>query len=319
MTRVVFMGTPEFAVPSLGALVDGGYEVAAAFTQPDRPSGRHHALTICPVKRFCQPRGIPVFQFERVRRPEGIEAMRGLAPDLIVTAAFGQILPQALLDIPRLGTVNVHASLLPKYRGAAPINWCIIEGETVAGVTTMLTDAGIDTGDILMRRSIEILPGETAGELTVRLSELGADLLIETFRALESGVCPRIAQDPGGASYQPTLTKETGRIDFAQPARRVVNLVRGVNPWPGAYAALPGGAPLKVWVAVEAADADLKGGPGEVLASGPRRGLIVGCGDGTAVEFTEIQAPGGKRMPADAYLRGKPIPAGTMLNEVPCG
>ncbi len=309
--RIVFMGTPEFAVPSLRALIDAGYNVVGAFTQPDRPSGRGNKMTACPVKLLAGAHGIPVFQFERVRRPDGLAAMKELAPDLVVTAAFGQILSQALLDIPKLGTVNVHASLLPKYRGAAPINWCIIQGETVSGVTTMMTDAGIDTGDMLLQRSLPIEPEETAGELTPRLAALGAELLIETIQAIESGSCPRTKQDETQMSHQPMLKKELGLIDFHLDARRIVNLVRGVNPWPGAYAMLPEGA-LKVWAA-RTVRCDFPGEPGEVVQSSAKQGLIVRCRGG-AVELIEIQAPNARRMAAKAYLMGKTIEVGTVLN-----
>lgn len=311
--RIAFMGTPEFAVPSLSALVDGGYPVIAAFTQPDRPSGRGHRLSACPVKQFAESRGIPVYQFERVRRPDGMAAMRELAPDLIVTAAFGQILPQALLDIPKLGTVNVHASLLPKFRGAAPINWCIIMGETVAGVTTMLTDAGIDTGDMLLREQIDILPDETAGELTERLSDVGARVLIRTLEGLMAGTVAPVKQDESLMSHQPMLKKELGRIDFGADARTIVNLVRGVTPWPGAFAMMPDGGVLKV-LRAKAVECDEAGRPGEVVTSSARAGLIVRCGDG-CVELVEIQAPGSKRMPAKAYLMGKQIAVGTVFND----
>ncbi len=311
--RIAFMGTPDFAVPSLAALVEGGYPVIAAFTQPDRPSGRGHKLQACPVKVYAEQQHIPVFQFERVRRPDGMAAMRELSPDLIVTAAFGQILPQALLDIPKLGTVNVHASLLPRYRGAAPINWCIIEGETVSGVTTMLTDAGIDTGDMLLSEEVEIGPEETAGELTERLSHVGARVLIKTLEGLLAGSVRPVKQDESQMSHQPMMKKELGRIDFHVDARTIVNLVRGVTPWPGAYAMLPDGGALKVLVA-RASDCDATGKPGEVVASGPKQGLVVRCGGG-CVELIEIQAPGSKRMAAKAFLLGKQLPVGTVLND----
>jgi len=211
--RIAFMGTPQFAVPPLRALLDAGYGVVGAFTQPDRPAGRGHRVAMCPVKEFALSRGVPVFQFERIRRPDGLECLKNLAPDLCVTAAFGQILSQALLDVPKWGTVNVHASLLPKYRGAAPINWCILNGETKTGVTTMLTDAGIDTGDMLLSRETEIGEMETAGELTERLSELGAELLIETLdKYLRGEIAPR-KQNPEEATHQPMLKKEMGIID----------------------------------------------------------------------------------------------------------
>lgn len=304
------MGTPEFAVPSLRALVEAGYEVAGVFTQPDRPAGRGKKLSACPVKQYAQENGLKVFQFERLRRPEGVEALRALEPDMVVTAAFGQILSQALLDIPRLGTVNVHASLLPGHRGAAPVNWCIIAGESVSGVTTMLTDAGLDTGDILLKRSTPIGEEETAGELTERLAQLGAQLLIETIRGIESGSITPVKQDEARASYEPMLKKETGRINFELPAREIVNLVRGVNPWPGAWTGFMGGQ-LKIWRA-RAVEAPRPGLPGEVLLANAKSGLVVACGQG-ALEVIEMQAPNARRMTARAYLAGKQIDEGTRL------
>lgn len=304
------MGTPEFAVPSLRALVEAGYEVAGVFTQPDRPAGRGKKLSACPVKQYAQENGLKVFQFERLRRPEGVEALRALEPDMVVTAAFGQILSQALLDIPRLGTVNVHASLLPGHRGAAPVNWCIIAGESVSGVTTMLTDAGLDTGDILLKRSTPVGEEETAGELTGRLAQLGAQLLIETIRGIEAGSITPVKQDEARASYEPMLKKETGRINFELPAREIVNLVRGVNPWPGAWTGFMGGQ-LKIWRA-RAVEAPRSGLPGEVLLANAKSGLVVACGQG-ALEVIEMQAPNARRMTARAYLAGKQIDEGTRL------
>lgn len=307
--RIVFMGTPAFAVPSLAALLDHGYEVVAAVTQPDRPSGRGNKLTACPVKELAVSHGVPVLQFERIRRQEGLDALRALSPDLFVTAAFGQILSQKVLDIPQMGTVNVHASLLPAYRGPAPINWCIIEGETDTGVTTMMTDAGIDTGDILLQRQTPIGLEETAGELTERLASLGADLLIETLRRMADGTCPRIPQDEALASRHPMLDKAHGRIDWTQSATDIANLVRGVNPWPGAWTALPDGGTLKIWQAQAGLG---MGEPGQILFADGRRGMAVACGEG-ALTILEMQAPGSRRMAAADYLRGHPIDSGLRL------
>ena len=311
--RVVFMGTPDFAVPSFKALVARGYQVVGAFTQPDRPAGRGHKLAACPVKAEALAAGVPVFQFEKIRSEEGVAQLQALAPDVCVTAAFGQILSQKVLDIPKIGTVNVHASLLPAYRGAAPVNWCLIEGETVTGVTTMMTDKGIDTGDILLQRETEIGPEETAGQLLVRLSETGAALLIETLKKIESGSCPRNPQDTARASYFPMLKKETGLIDFTMSPERIVNLARGLNPWPGAYALLPEGA-LKVRKARPVAVSH-SAQPGLILEASAKKGLVVACGGG-AVEILEMQAPNGKPMSAKAYLAGKILPVGLVLNEV---
>ena len=230
--RIVFLGTPDFGVPSLKALVEAGHDVVGVFTQPDKPKGRGNKMLPSPVKVCAQGFGIPVFQPVKIR-VDGVEDLRALAPDLCVTAAFGQILSQEVLDIPKIGTVNVHSSLLPKYRGSAPINWAVMEGETVTGVTTMMTDNGLDTGDILLKREVPILPGETAEELTLRLAPIGAELLIETVRRLEAGDCPREKQNEAEASYFPMLKKEMGDIDWNLPAEKIVNLVRGLTPWPG--------------------------------------------------------------------------------------
>ena len=308
--RIVFMGTPQFAVPSLEALVENGYEVVGVVTQPDRPVGRGKKIEETPVKICAKAHDIPVYQFERLRRKEGCECLENLAPDLCVTAAFGQILSQRLLDIPKMGTVNVHASLLPAYRGSAPINWCIYNGEKYAGVTTMMTDAGIDTGDMLLRCETEILPDETAGELTERLSHMGAKLLIETLRAIEQGNCPRTKQDDALSSHQPMIEKEMARIDWTKSAQEICNAVRAFNPWPGAFTALGEGV-MKVWMA-QCEPNGLQGKPGEVLVSSAKQGLVVACGKG-AVRIVEMQAPNAKRMQAKAYLAGKSIPEGTIL------
>ena len=311
--RIAFMGTPEFAVPSLTALLDAGYEVVGVFTQPDRPSGRGNKLTACPVKQLAVSRGIPVFQFEKIRRREGREALEALHPDLCVTAAFGQILSQRILDIPPLGTVNVHASLLPAYRGSAPINWCIALGEKVAGVTTMFTDIGIDTGDMALRAETGIGPLETAGELTERLSHLGAQVLLDTLRAIERGDCPRVKQDEEKMSHQPMLSREDGKIDWTMSAREIGCRVRGFNPWPGTFTTCEGGT-MKLWLAREAEGDPRTGAPGEVLEASAKKGLFIACGSGV-LEVLELQAPGAKRMQAKSYLMGKTIPVGTLLGK----
>ncbi len=308
--RIVFMGTPQFAVPSLEALVENGYEVVGVVTQPDRPVGRGKKIEETPVKICAKAHGIPVYQFERLRRKEGREALEALAPDLCVTAAFGQILSQRLLDIPKMGTVNVHASLLPEYRGSAPINWAIYYGEKTAGVTTMLTDAGIDTGDMLLRSETQIGENETAGELTERLSKMGAQLLIETLRAMEEGNCPREKQDEAKSSHQPMIEKEMARVDWTRSAQEIANAVRAFNPWPGAFTNMGEGV-MKIWMA-RAEETELTGKPGEVLVSGAKQGLVVACGKG-ALRIEEMHAPNAKRMQAKAYLAGKTIPVGTIL------
>ena len=304
------MGTPEFAVPSLEALIGAGYEVVAAVTQPDRPVGRNKTLTPPPVKVCAQAHGVPVLQFERIRRKEGREALTALQPDLFVTAAFGQILSKAVLDIPRLGTINVHASLLPQYRGSAPINWCIVSGEKKAGVTTMMTNEGIDTGDMLLRDEVEIGENETAEELTERLSSLGAQTLLRTLRALEEGTLVRTPQNEAEASYQPMLSREMGEMDWSRSAQQLHDQVRGLYPWPGAYTTMDSGV-LKVWVS-RISDMKTDAAPGAVVKADAKEGLFVACGTGV-LQIVELQAPGSKRMNARDYLRGKPMQTGTVL------
>ncbi len=311
--RVVFMGTPSFALAPLSALCDMGLDVVGVITQPDRPSGRGNRLECPQVKLAAIERGLPVYQFERLRRQAGLDLLRSLKPDLCVTAAFGQILSQKLLDVPKLGTVNVHASLLPRHRGSAPINYAIMMGDEYTGVTTMLTDAGLDTGDMLFSERVKIGEYETAGELTERLSALGAELLKKTVSALVNGELARVKQDDAGATYEPMLTKEMGEIDWNKPAKDINNLVRGVNPWPGAYTRMADGA-LKIW-AVKLTGVSSDAPAGEVIRSGAKDGLFVSCGANEAVEITEMQAPNSKRMTARAYLAGKQIKIGTRLGE----
>ena len=288
--RIVFMGTPEFAVPSLKALCENGYEVVGVFTQPDRPKGRGNKVIASPVKQVAVEKGIPVFQPVRIRK-DGVEDLKSLAPDLCVTAAFGQILSQEILDIPRMGTINVHASLLPKHRGSAPINWAILQGDQTVGVTTMMTDKGIDTGDMLLKAETPYIKGETAGEMTTRMAELGANLLIETLKKLEEGTLVHIPQDHENMTYDPMLTKEMGVIDWTHSAADIVNRIHGLNPWPGCSTAVEGGR-LKL---LRAEVAEGAGQPGEIIVADPKQGLVIAAGEG-AVCITQLQAPGGKPM-----------------------
>ena len=304
------MGTPEFAVPSLRALAET-YEVVGVFCQPDRPKGRGHKLAACPVKEEALRLGIPVFQPERIRQSEGVEALRALAPDLCVTAAFGQILSKEILDIPRHGTINVHASLLPKHRGSAPVHHSIILGDAQTGVTTMMTDVGMDTGDILLKASTPIRPDDTAGTMTEKLSLLGAELLMETIVLLRNGTLTPEPQDAARASYEPKLTRETGRIHWRMTRAQIDRLVRGTDPWPGAYTQV-GDQMMKVFSVKDAGPSGTA--PGTVLHSTAKTGLVVACGDG-AIEILELQMPGQKRMRADAYLLGHTIDQGTILGE----
>ncbi len=309
--RIVFMGTPDFAVPSLRALMDNGYNVVGVFCQPDRPKGRGHKLAACPVKELAQ-KSIPVFQPERIKRPEGVEMLRSLQPDLCVTAAFGQLLSQEILDIPRLGTINVHSSLLPRHRGSAPINWSIIKGDEITGVTTMFTDKGMDTGDILLMKETPIGEKETAGELSDRLAVMGAELLIETIRALENGTLQRIPQDHDAATYEPKMDKELGRIDWTKHAREIDWLVRGTTPWPGAFTTL-GDQTIKVFE-LDVKDGAPSGQPGQIIAADAKQGFVVSCGDHD-VELKQIQMPGAKRMNAKDYLRGHTMDTGVCLGK----
>ena len=303
------MGTPDFAVPSLKALIREGYDVAGVFTQPDRPKGRGNKLTPSPVKVAAAEAGIPVFQPERIRKT-GTEDLRNLKPDLCVTAAFGQILSQEVLDIPPEGNINVHASLLPKHRGAAPIAHAIMTGDKKAGVTTMMMDAGIDTGDMLLQEETAVGESETCGELTERLSLIGAELLIRTIRAMEAGTLKRIRQNEAEMTYDPMLTKELGRPDWTRTADEIRGLINGLNPWPCVSVPLDGGR-LKL---LRAVGAEGSGEPGTVLRADPKGGLVIACGNG-AVRILELQAPGGKQMKAEDYLRGHGIPEGCILRE----
>ena len=245
--RIVFMGTPQFAVPSLQALLNTDDTLVGVFTQPDRPKGRGGRVQISPVKEIALQNHIPVFQPQKIRK-DGLHDLINLKPDLCVTAAFGQILSQETLDAPKFGTVNVHASLLPKHRGSSPVNWAILQDDTVTGVTTMLTDAGIDTGDMLLRREVPITDADTAGSLLDTLSAVGAQLLIETIRRMKAGSYPREKQNEADMTYDPMLKKEMGELDFKQSSRALFCRVRAMNPWPSAYAELFNGN-LKVWQA----------------------------------------------------------------------
>ena len=309
--RIVFMGTPEFAVPSLKALIREGYDVAGVFTQPDRPKGRGNKLTPSPVKVAATEAGIPVFQPERIRKT-GVEDLRNLKPDLCVTAAFGQILSQEILDIPPMGNINVHASLLPKHRGAAPIAYAIMAGDEKAGVTTMMMDAGIDTGDILLQEETGIGESETCGELTARLSEIGAELLIRTIRAMEAGTLERIPQNEAEMTYDPMMTKELGRPDWSREAAEIRSLINGLNPWPCVSVPYEGGR-LKL---LRAVCCEGNGKPGTVIKADPKAGLAIACGSG-AVRILELQAPGGKQMKAEDYLRGHGIQEETDFGKEP--
>lgn len=298
--RIVFMGTPSFGAVSLQKLIDSRHEVIAVFTQPDKPSGRGNKLVMSPVKELACKHGIPVYQPEKISR-ECVELLSELAPDACVTAAFGQFLSEALLAIPKYGTINVHASLLPKHRGSAPINWAIIGGDEKTGVTTMFTVRKMDAGDILLKSERKI-GNETAGEMTDLLAQDGADLLLETLEKIENGTCPREPQCEEEMTYEPMLTKETGRIDWNLPADSVKRLVQGTSPWPGAYM-MVGNQIIKVWQA-DVCEGDAE--PGTILSKDAKKGLIIACGE-KAIMINELQAQGGKRMDAKSYLLGHQI------------
>jgi methionyl-tRNA formyltransferase len=304
---IVFMGTPDFAVPALRALGGSRHRVLRAITQPDRPRGRGRKSAEPAVKSAARTLAIPVDQPGSIRTPEFLDAMAALAPDLMVVVAFGRILGEPLLRIPRLGVVNIHASLLPRYRGPAPIQWALIDGEAETGVTTMAMDAGLDTGDILLERRAPIGPDDTAGTLHDRLSELGAELLLETLDRIET-LRPR-PQDPDRSSYAPMLKKADGHISWDQPAARIDFRVRGVTPWPGAYCFIDGRRVklFRVRIPNEPADAP----PGTVVPGFPDE-LRVAAADG-AVSLLELQGESGKRMPVADFLRGFPVPPGTVL------
>jgi len=305
--RTVFMGTPEFACGTLAGLIDAGLNLVGVYTQPDRPKGRGRKLTPPPVKELALQHGLPVFQPERLRRPEAVEELRALEPDLIVVVAYGQILPQSVLDIPRHGCINVHASLLPKYRGAAPINKVIVDGEKETGITTMLMDAGLDTGDMLVKKSLVIGDNETAGELHDRLAKLGRETMEDTLQQLLAGRLQPQPQDDAQTCYAPLMKKEDGQIDWSQPAASIHNQVRGLDPWPGAYTYFDGEL-LKIAVTRVVAGS---GSPGAVLKANAD-GVVVACGEG-ALTIGALQLPGKRRLPASDFLRGQPLPAGTLL------
>jgi len=306
--RTVFMGTPDFALPALRTLVKLGVPVIAAFTQPDRPKGRGKALTPSPVKCLAGELDIPVFQPEKLRRPEVVEELKALAPDLIVVVAYGQILPQSVLDIPRFGCINVHASLLPRYRGAAPINKAVMEGATETGITTMSMNAGLDTGDMLVRKRLAIGFEETAGELHDRLAVLGGETLAETLQSLCRGELKPVAQDDSLSSYAPMLKKEDGRLDWSRPAVELHNLVRGLDPWPGAFCCLHGET-LKIFRTFPEKGAG--GKPGRVV-SACGNGVKIACGEGLLL-IRELQLAGKKRLPAAEFLKGHPLAADDFL------
>jgi methionyl-tRNA formyltransferase len=303
------MGTPVFAVATLERVVDAGHQVLAVYTQPDRPKGRDQRMAHSPVKEAALRLGLPVQQPERVRRPEVVAELAALGPDAMVVVGYGQIIPQSIIDIPRFGIVNVHASLLPKYRGAAPIQWAIANGETVTGVTTMMIDAGLDTGAMLLKWETAIGPAEDSLSLGARLATAGASLLVDTLTGLETGaICPQ-PQANSQATLAPILKKEDGLIDWRMPARDILNRMRAFVPWPGTYTTFRGQR-FHIW---QARAASPPPAPGILEKRG--RALVAGCGGGTAIELVEVQLEGRKRMDAASFLNGNPMAAPEKLGE----
>lgn len=309
--RIVFMGTPAFAVPCLERLLQDGHEVVGVFTQPDKPKGRGYAMTPPPVKQAALKAHIPVFQPSSIKTEQALTQLRALAPELIVVVAYGKILPKAVLELPKYGCINVHASLLPRLRGAAPIQWAILRGDQKTGVTTMYMDVGLDTGDMLLKKEIEIGEDETAGELHDKLSELGAQLLSDTLYALQTGNLPRIQQQDSESTYAPMLDKSLCPIDWSKSAQEIHNQIRGLSPWPVAVTSLQG---KRMKIHSSRLMGHASGLPCGTV-TGADDAIYVSCGDGMVLSLLCVQSEGGKRMTAADFLRGHPIPEGTVLGK----
>ena len=305
--NIVFMGTPDFAVKSLEQIIKDGHNVLAVYTKADAPKGRKMVLTPSDVKVCALEHNLTVYTPNSFKDEAEVERLKALAPDLIVVVAYGKLLPKAVLDIPKYGCVNVHGSILPKWRGAAPIQWTVLSGDEYGGVTTMYMNEGLDTGDIIFTREVKVGENETSGELFDRLCVDGAELLSETIKAIEDGIAPRIPQNNDEATYASMLSKELSEIDFTKPAKEVHNKVRGLSPWPSAQTKLFSKR-LKV---IETRVCDKKGEPGKVIATNP---LTVACGEG-AVEILTLQPEGKRAMASDDYLKGHPLDIGTFFGE----
>jgi methionyl-tRNA formyltransferase len=310
--RLIFLGTPAFAVPTLEAVVRAGHEVLAVLTQPDRPRGRGQMPAASPVKQAALALGLPVYQPERVRRTEAVEFLRAPPCDAMVVVGYGQIIPQSVIDLAPLGILNVHASLLPKYRGAGPIQWAIVNGETLTGVTTMRIDAGLDTGDMLLKAETPIDPEENSIELGGRLAVMGARLLVETLEGLASGTIVPEKQDGTQATLAPLIKKEDGRIDWTQPARAIHNRIRGLQPWPGAQTTFRGQA-LHIWKSRVVSETASPGRPGHFLGVKPP---LVHTGEG-ALELLEVQLEGRKRLSAADFANGQRLTDNEILGDSP--
>lgn len=311
--RIIFMGTPDFAVPSLERIIADGHEVSAVFTQPDRPKGRGYHLTPSPVKEAALRHDIPVYQPLTLKNDEITALIKNLEPDCIVVVAYGRILPLAVLEVPRLGCINVHASLLPRGRGAAPIQWSIINGESFAGITTMYMAKGIDTGDMILKEQTPIGENETSGELESRLMEIGANTLSKTLALLVQGTAPREKQDDALSNYAPMIDQNTAAIDWNRSAIEIHNLVRGMNPRPIAHTQLFG-VMFKICATKlsNQTEGEYEKAPGTVLSVSDE-GMLVSCGDGETLIVTQVQAQGGKRMAATAYAHGHDVKPGTVF------
>lgn len=307
--KIVFMGTPDFAVPCLKSLCDNGYDVAAVFTQPDKPKGRGYKMIPTPVKKCALEYDIPVYQPTSLRKGDDAEssfkALSEIAPDLIIVVAYGQILPQDILDLPKYGCINIHASLLPEYRGAAPIQWSILDGRNVTGVTSMQMEAGLDTGDMLIGKSLEIGENETADELHDRLSELGAQVLLETISAVSDGTLSPQKQDDSKSCYAKMITKEMSRLNFNESAEKVHNIIRGITGF-----TMLDGKRLKIYRSI--IGGKTAAAAGTVVNT---KDFTVACGDGKTVTFTEVQYEGGKRMKTEDFLRGRRLSDGVVLGK----
>ena len=302
--RILFMGTPDFAVASLRRLAEDGHDICGVFTQPDKPKNRGHKLVFPPVKEYALTKGFPIYQPTKLRDGEALALVRGLEPELIVVAAYGKILPEEILNTPPYGSINVHSSLLPKYRGAAPINWAILNGEAETGVSIMYMAKELDAGDVILQKPTPIDPEEDAQALTARLAELGAEALAEALAQLASGTASRTPQDGACSTYASMLSKDMSPIDWTRTAREIGCQIRGLIPWPCASTEILGGGAVKVFRAQVAGETAAQ--PGTILAAG-KQGIDVACGGGTVLRILELQAQGGKRMAASAYLLGHPL------------
>ena len=303
--RILFMGTPDFAVASLKRLVEEGHEICGVFTQPDKPKNRGHKLAFSSVKEYAITQNLEVYQPLKMRDGEAYGIVERLAPELIVVAAYGKILPEDILNFPRLGSINVHSSLLPKYRGAAPINWAILDGEAETGVSIMYMAKELDAGDVILQKTTPISDTEDAQELTVRLAELGAEALSEAVAALGNGTATRTPQDHEKHTYASMLSKEMSPIQWTRSAHEINCQIRGLIPWPCAATDVISGEPIKIYVAEETGET-VSAQPGAIVAAN-KNGIDIVCGDGKVLRIKELQAQGGKRMAAGAYLLGHPI------------